>query len=152
MRDHLFDLVYDAKTRLSPVESRYRVIFEVPENEGSALDVLIPDPNWMAAALAGGILPPVETYIEDALKRVAWCAVNDPKHFMWELVGGATHPYAAPVGPMTEEEAVEYLIKKDLPLSVWIDHETANRPRFKIVYTEMVPSDRSYREAWEYAE
>ena len=33
------------------------------------------------------------------------------------------HPYAAPIPAMTEEEAIEYLIQKDIDPSVWRDYE-----------------------------
>ena len=52
-------------------------------------------------------------------------------------------------GPLTEKEAIEYLIMKDIPRNVWgQDH---NRPMFKIVTKDQVPSDRSFRNAWRLA-
>jgi hypothetical protein len=94
--------------------------------------VLCPDPNWMAAALEGGVLPPVDTYLRDQ-----GVADGEPKE----------HPYAAPIGPLSEEEAIEYLIQKDIPPQVWRDYK-GNRCIMKIVPVEMIPSDRSFRNAW----
>jgi hypothetical protein len=129
---HLWDRLAAAKDRLTPVQSKYRVVFEDPANPEAPAAVLVPDPNWMAAALAGGILPPIETYLRDR-------DVPDgqPKE----------HPYAAPIGPMTEEEAIEYLIQKDIPPHVWRD-DRGNRTILKIVPVEAVPSVRTYRNAW----
>jgi hypothetical protein len=57
------------------------------------------------------------------------------------------HPYAEPIGPMTEEEAIEYLIMKDIDPSIWRDYK-GNRIIMKIVPVELIPSDRSFRNAW----
>lgn len=129
---HLWDRLAEAKSRLEPVQSQYRVVFENPDDLDAPAAILVPDPNWMAAALAGGILPPIDTYLQDQ-------DVPDgqPKE----------HPYAAPIGPMTEEQAIEYLIQKDIPPQVWRDYK-GNRCIMKIVPVELIPSDRSFRNAW----
>ena len=129
---HLWDRLAEAKSRLAPVQSKYRVLFENPAEPDAPASVLVPDPNWMAAALAGNVLPPIDTYLRDR-------DVPDgqPKE----------HPYAEPVGAMTEEEAIEYLIKKDISPQVWRDYQ-GNRTIMKIVPVELIPSDRSFRNAW----
>ena len=130
MTHHLWDRLAEAKSHLTPVQSKYRVLFEDSQDEPAK--VLVPDPNWMAAALAGSILPPIDTYLRDR-------DVPDgqPKE----------HPYAEPIGPMTEEEAIEYLIMKDINPAVWRDYQ-GNRVVLKIVPVELIPSDRSFRNAW----
>ena len=129
---HLWDRLAEAKSRLAPVQSQYRVLFEDPTQPDAPAAVLVPDPNWMAAALEGNILPPIDTYLRDR-------DVPDgqPKE----------HPYAEPIGAMTEEEAIEYLIQKDIPPQVWRDYQ-GNRSIMKIVPVELIPSDRSFRNAW----
>jgi len=129
---HLWDRLSEAKTRLDPVQSKYRVLFEDPNAPDEPAKVLVPDPNWMACALDGDILPPIDTYIRDQ-------SVPDgqPKE----------HPYAEPVGAMTEEEAIEYLVMKDISPSIWRDYN-GNRTIMKIVPVELIPSDRSFRNAW----
>ena len=129
---HLWDRLAEAKTRLDPVQSKYRVLFEDPDTPDEPAKVLVPDPNFMAAALAGGVLPDIETY-----QRDRGVPDGQPKE----------HPYAEPIGAMTEEEAIEYLVQKDIDPSVWRDYE-GNRTILKIVPVEMVPSDRSFRNAW----
>jgi hypothetical protein len=130
MTQHLWDRLAEAKSHLTPVQSKYRVLFEDSQDEPAK--VLVPDPNWMAAALAGSILPPIDTYLRDR-------DVPDgqPKE----------HPYAEPIGPMTEEEAIEYLIMKDISPAVWRDYQ-GNRVVLKITPVELIPSDRSFRNAW----
>lgn len=148
---HLFDRLLDAKDRLTPVQSQYRVLFEDPAQPDAAACVLVPDPNWMAAALAGGILPPIETYLRDRQIEEAWNAANPPGTFRWSDHGGASHPYVDPIPAMTEEEAIEYLIMKDIPPRVWRDYK-GNRQIIKIVPVELIPSDRSFRNAWRVAQ
>ena len=129
---HLWDRLAEAKSRLKPVQSKYRVVFEDPATPDEAAKVLCPDPNWMACALEGNILPPIDTYQRDRL-------VPDGQQ--------KEHPYAKPIGPMTEEEAIEYLIMKDIDPSIWRDYN-GNRTIMKIVPVELVPSNRSFRNAW----
>ena len=129
---HLWDRLAEAKSRLAPVQSKYRVLFENPAEPDAPASVLVPDPNWMAAALAGNVLPPIDTYLRDQ---------NVPDGQPKE------HPYAKPVGPMTEEEAIEYLVKKDISPQVWREYN-GNRIIMKIVPVELIPSDRSFRNAW----
>lgn len=128
----LWDRLVDAKRRLKPVQSKYRVIYENPYLPDEPAQVLVPDPNWLACAIQGGILPPVDAYISDYS-----VSDDEPK----------SHPYVKPIGPMTEEEAIEYLVMKDIDPAVWRDYQ-GNRSIIKIVPVEMVPSDRTYRNAW----
>ena len=129
---HLWDRLAEAKSRLEPVQSKYRVLFENPAEPDAPASVLAPDPNWMAAALAGGVLPPIDAYQRDRS-----VADGQPKE----------HPYAEPIGPMTEEEAIEYLVMKDIPPQVWRDYK-GNRCIMKIVPVELIPTDRNFRNAW----
>jgi len=129
---HLWDRLAEAKSRLAPVQSKYRVLFEDPATPDEPAKVLVPDPNFMAAALAGNVLPPIDTYQRDRL-----VPDGQPKE----------HPYAEPIGAMTEEEAIEYLVQKDIDPAVWRDYQ-GNRTIMKIVPVEMIPSDRSFRNAW----
>lgn len=136
MTQHLWTRLLEAKARLKPVQSKYRVLFEDPREPDAPAKVLVPDPNFMAAALAGDILPPIDTYQRDRL-----VPDGEPKE----------HPYAEPIGAITEEEAVEYLVQKDIDPAVWRDYQ-GNRTILKIVPVEMIPSDRSFRNAWRIAQ
>jgi hypothetical protein len=129
---HLWDRLAEAKSRLTPVQSQYRVLFENPAEPDAPAAVLVPDPNWMAAALAGGVLPPIDTYLRDR-------DVPDGQ--------SKEHPFAEPIGAMSEEEAIEYLIQKDISPQIWRDYK-GNRCIMKIVPVELIPTDRSFRNAW----
>ncbi len=133
---HLWDRLAEAKSRLAPVQSKYRVLFEDPATPDEPAKVLVPEPNSMAAALAGNVLPPIDSYQRDRL-----VPDGQPKE----------HPYAEPIGAMSEEEAVEYLVMKDIDPAVWRDYN-GNRTIMKIVPVEMIPSDRSFRNAWRIAQ
>ena len=151
-KSHLFDRLHWAKENLDSVQSKYRVVFDNPIDLDAPACILVPDPNWLAAALNGSILPPIEAYLadQDTIERYI-LEGNDPQAFDWKKVGGAKHPYAKPIGPMTEEEAIEYLIMKDIPRHIW-DDERTNRPRFKITTVDKIFSNRTYRPAWKLKE
>lgn len=122
-----------AKDQLAPVQSDYRVVFEV--NLDSPASVLVPDPNWMACALHGHILPPVEVYHQletDENGRIT------NGHILHET---------APVGPMSEEEAIEYLIQKDVPAHVW-QQASGNAKKMVICRKNQLPASREWRNAW----
>ena len=59
---HLWDRLCWAKENLEGYQSEYRVVYEDSIDE--CAKILVPDPNWMACALQGGILPPVWVYWE----------------------------------------------------------------------------------------
>lgn len=49
---------------------------------------------------------------------------------------------------LTEEQATELLVMKDLPLEVWHPKVPRNRQLFYIIPREEVPRDRYFRDAW----
>lgn len=147
MTKHLWERLAEAKSRLAPVQSKYRVVFEDPSNPDAPAAILAPDPNWLAAALAGDILPPIEAYLTDQETIAEYEATHGSMEgFSWRD-HNPQHPYAEPTGPMTEEEAIEYLVQKDIHPRIWRDYRN-NRTILKIVPVEMIPTDRSHRNAW----
>ena len=61
---HLWDRLCWAKENLDGVQSDYRIVWEDVDKPDEPARITVPDPNWMACALQGGILPPVEVYWE----------------------------------------------------------------------------------------
>lgn len=57
MIPHLFDRLAAAKACLAPVQGRWRIVWEDPDEPDSPARITIPDPNWLAAAMAGDVLP-----------------------------------------------------------------------------------------------
>ena len=166
--DHLFERLIDARTRLDPVRSKYRVAFEDPDELDGTVRIMGPDLHWMAAARHGGILPVCEAYHKAVYKLTVQFPNDRPVSIYVRGIGldaarsGATRQGAkilseivvhAPwhtaerMGPMTEFEAIDYLIQKDMDYAVW--GAPSNRQRFKVVKVDDLPEDRSARNAWE---
>lgn len=119
----LSDRLKWAEGNLTPIETKYHILWEDPENFDRPTQVTQADPNWLAAALNGGVLPPVEAY------------------------GTELEQSMYPIGPMTEEQAIDYLIKKDIPPRVWRDYR-GNRQILRVVNVEAIPTDRTHRNSW----
>lgn len=134
----LFDRLGWAKENLEPYQSDYRVVYE--DNLDEPAKILVPDPNWMACALQGGILPPVWVYWE--LKKDE-AQPDFKKHTRGYLLHNTE-----PMPPMTEEEAIEYLIMKDVPEDVWRNWDEGNRPKMIICKKQQLPQTREWRNAW----
>ena len=137
---HLWERLHWAKDNLDGVQSDYRVVWEDPNEPDEPAKITIPDPNWLACALQGGILPPVEVYWE--LKKDE-AQPDFKKHTRGYLLHNTK-----PVDKMTEEEAIEYLIMKDVPESVWREWDTGNQPKMVICKKDQLPPTREWRNAW----
>tara|TARA_R100001198_G_scaffold96908_1_gene89566 strand:- start:2121 stop:2591 length:471 start_codon:yes stop_codon:yes gene_type:complete len=135
---HLFDRLRWAKENLMPVQSDYRVVYE--DNIDECCRILLPDPNWMACALAGGILPELWVYHELAKDEAQ-------PDFKKHTRGYLLHQ-TEPMGAITEQEAIEYLIVKDIPQYVWKNWDGSNRPKMVICLKEQLPQTRTWRNAW----
>ena len=131
-----------AKENLEPYQSDYRVVYEDSLDE--CAKILVPDPNWMACALQGGILPPVEVHWELAKDEAQ---PDFKKHTRGYLLHDTK-----PIDAMTEEQAIEYLIMKDVPQSVWQNWDTGNKPKMVICRKQQLPSTREWRNAWKISE
>jgi hypothetical protein len=135
---HLWDRLCWAKENLEGYQSEYRVVYE--DSVDDCAKILVPDPNWMAAAMQGGILPPVWVYWELAKDEAQ---PDFKKHTRGYLLHD-TEPMPA----MTEEEAIEYLIQKDIPQSVWQSWDEGNSPKMVICRKDQLPETRVWRNAW----
>jgi hypothetical protein len=128
--------------------AKYRVIYEDPDRPEEAARVLVPSDGWLKEAMSGN-LPPIWVYWQlqsDEEKAISEGRHNNFRHDPKKLALQDTAPR---IGPLTEEEAMEYLVMKDVPRRVWaVEH---NRPMFKIVKTEQIPSDRTWRNSWKLA-
>ena len=125
--------------------TQYRVIFDDPDHLDEPTKVLVPSDNWIKEAMEGN-LPPISVYWElqdDEQQAIAEGRHSQFQHDPEKLAAQYTAPR---IGPLTEQEALEYLIMKDLPRKCWAEQH--NRPMFKIVTVDKVPSDRTFRNAW----
>ena len=138
---HLWERLCWAKKYLEKVQSDIRVVYEDPEDMDKPAKILCPDSSWMACALQGGILPPVESYWELAKDEAQ-------PDFETHTRGYLLHN-TKPVDAMTEEQAIEYLIKKDIPKRVWSTWDEGNKPKMVICRTHQLPEHRQWRNAWQ---
>ena len=135
---HLLDRLGWSKENLEPVQSDYRVVYEDSVDE--CAKILVPDPNFMAACMNGGIIPKIENY---------WALAEDEAKpdFKKHIRGYLLHE-TEPMGAMTEKEAIEYLILKDCPSDVVANFDKGNRRNLVICKKEQLPSHRVWRNAW----
>ena len=99
---HLWERLAWAKENLEMVRSEYVIVWEDPNEPEKPAKITHPDPNWMACALQGGILPPVESY---------WELEKDEKTpgFVRHTRGRELLHDMKPIDAMTEKQAIEYL-------------------------------------------
>jgi len=157
----MFTRLHWASENLEPYQSKYVIVYEDPAYPDHPVCEVCVAPEWMTCALAGGILPAVEhqhnmklelttdhgekivtTFLEAQQirleKRITGEKVIDYKEYL----------LPEPIGPMTEEEAIEYILKKDVPARVWHPDYKYNRQMYRIVTREDIPVDQTYRNAW----
>lgn len=124
----------------------YRIVFDDPDKLDEPTKILVPSPQWMEIAMSGG-LPPIWVYWQlqdDEQRAIAEGRHSTFKHDPERLALQYTAPR---IGPLTEEEAIEYLVMKDIPRRVWAEEH--NRPMFRVVKKDAIPTDRTFRNAWE---
>tara|TARA_R110000824_G_scaffold132271_9_gene294679 strand:+ start:28 stop:522 length:495 start_codon:yes stop_codon:yes gene_type:complete len=149
-KEDYFERMCKAKQELEPVIPQYCIVFEDPADLDAPVTVTTPAPAWLAMALAGGYLPPIESYLRDRAVEKAWIKANPDKDFNWKDAGGATHPHAVPIAAMTEKKSMEYLLMMAVPRHIWED--TSNRTRYRITKRSMIPNNnRVHRNAWRLA-
>lgn len=124
-------------------QPKYAIVWEDPNDIDGPMRITVPSPTWLAMAIHGGILPPVEAYWE------LYKDQGEPD-FTHHTRGYLLHD-TKPCDPMTEEEAMEYLIMKDIPPHVWHNYK-GNRQILRIVPRSLIPTNREYRNAWRLAQ
>lgn len=162
---HLWNRLVWAKENLLKRQPKYCVVWEDPDDLDQPMKITTPDPNWLAAALNGGVLPKVERYneivfgcfegndpepkatyvgIHSERNAAKWCTLGEDRSY--RIVDYSSIHGSEPEGPLTEEEALEYIVQKDVPQHVWA--ERRNRQTFRIVPRSSIPKDRTDRNAW----
>lgn len=152
---HLHDRISWAAENLERVETDKVVVIETdPESQAG---LLVPAPEWMACALFGGLLPPVEVYhaleFDDGspvLNR-SFHGVDPSQDGLTVRNGHLLH-LTPPIAPMSEDEAIEYLVLKDAPREVWDADKRSNSARFAICSRDQIPPERTFRNAWRMAD
>lgn len=162
---HLWNRLVWAKDNLQKQQPEFCIAWEDPEDLEAPMKVTTPDPNWLAAALNGGVLPKVKEYhnvvfggfegnnkepevtvvgIHNERVIAGWAREETDRHY--KIIDYSCVHDSEPEGPLTEQEALEYIVQKDIPFRVW--GQTYNRPKFRIVKRSAIPTDRTDRNAW----
>jgi len=149
----------DWARQLPPVQPSYCIAWEDPANPDAPVAITTPSPQWLAMAMHGWLLPPLEAYhhlplrltLHDGRKVDAIEIEAQEYRRSGAVVREEVLPHhrlhtADPVGPMTEREAMDYLLRKDVPARVWaVPH---NRPMYRFVLRSQTPTNRATRNAW----
>lgn len=131
-------------------ETEYRVVYDDPDGLDEPTKVLYPAPEWMYIAMTEGV-PSIANFWEMEDEETACQEVrgltpptfrHKDEHMRKQEVNIS--------GPLTEQQAIEYLCMKDLPRKCWSQQH--NRPMFKIVKASQIPRDRTFRNAWKMIE
>lgn len=115
-----------ANENLKPRPTDKRVAFQ-PDPSKPA-QIMHPAPRWMAAAMHGNILPPVEAYLYADLPQL--------------------QDLLKPLPRMTEDQAIEYLIVKDFVAKYpeAFAGGSVNRRVLAVTTEDRLPTD--FRNAW----
>ena len=132
------DRLAKAREELQPFYSDYRVVYE--DNVDEPVKIMKPDAHAMAALMAGNVFPPIWTFWE--LQKDA-SQPDFKKHTRGYLLHDTPRE-----GPKTEEEALEFIIMKDVPQHVWRVYNEGNRPKMVICRKQQLPQTREWRNAW----
>ena len=139
----LIDRINWAKSNLKPHRTEYVVVYEDVDMDCAA--VLHPDPNCMAALMHGGIMPPawVKLQLKEDEQRPDFTSHHDFNgHLLHET---------EPMGPLTEEQAIEWLVQVDIPRHIWETWNDGNQPKMVICRKSQLPPTREWRNAWRIA-
>ena len=134
---------------LKDFKAQYAVLFNDPDNLEDPAKIMYPADYFIKQAMIGE-LPPVSVFLQLRLDEEAWNEVNEGTGFEHDEEKWKMQFTAPNIEPLTEEEAMEYLVIKDLPTKVW--SKKHNRPMFKIIRKSEISADRTFRNAWEMTE
>lgn len=139
----LIDRIEWARSNLKPHQTEYVVVYEGLDMGCAA--VMHPDPHCMASLMHGGIMPPAWVKLQLAEDEAS------PDFTRHRDFNGHLLHDTEPMGPLTEEEAIEHLIQTDIPPHIWRNWNDGNRPKLVICRKNQLPSARRWRNAWRLA-
>ena len=141
----LIDRIDWARQNLKRHDTEYCVVYEDLDNECAS--IMHPDPHCMAMLMHGNLMPPA--WVKLKLKEDA----NKPDFVDHRSIGNDKLLHETkPIGPLTEEEASEYLITTDIPRDVWENWNVGNRPKMVVCTKKQLPQTREWRNAWRIAD
>ena len=140
----LIDRIEWARQNLKRHDTEYCVVYEDIDMDCAA--VMHPDPHCMAMLMYGNLMPPawVKLKLREDGERSDFV---DHKSLGNDKLLHDTPP----IGALTEEEAIEYLIYTDIPRRIWETWNEGNRPKLVVCKKTQLPS-REWRSAWRIAD
>jgi hypothetical protein len=154
---HHWRRIEQSINRIDSQQVEHCIPFE--ENPDQTMKVLHPSPRFISELMAGGIHPPIDAVHNQKLLLIAksgkykvvsklnapeWRKENGPIEH--EIVVDNRRSHTETERALSYEEAIEYCIKKDIPMSVWGIRN--NKPKFAIVERSVMPTDRTHRNNW----
>lgn len=133
-----------AHHNLGKYETEYCVVYEDLDMECAS--VMHPSPRFMSMLMHGHLVPPawVKLQLKEDEKRPDFTSHSDFNgHLLHET---------EPMGPLTEEQAIEYLIQTDIPRSVWENWDSGNKPKMVICKKSQLPKTKQWRNTWRIAD
>lgn len=139
----LIDRLRKSRQHLPPFKTDYCVVYE--DIDMNCCVVMHPSSHAMSALMAGGIFPPVWVYWELAKDEA------EPDFTRHSEGRGYLLHETPREGPKTEEEAIHYLIMKDVPQHIWRNYNKSNSVKMKICRKNQLPQSREFRDSWRVA-
>lgn len=156
---HYWQRIAASREKVQPVNCEYVGVWEDPLSPDQPLKVTSPSGRCLGELMAGGIHPSIEAHWGAQVLLVS----QDGRHAVVEqidapkmrrelapLVGEWVVDYrrchAETMGPLTLTQAVEWVMKKDVPNYVW--GVKRNRPYFAIIRRDQLPKSRAFRKCW----
>jgi len=140
----LIDRIDWARQNLKPHQTEYCVVYE--DIDMDTVSVMHPDPHCMAMLMHGHLMPPAWVKLqlkEDEQRPNFTCHSDFNGHLLHET---------EPMGPLTEEQAIEHLVQTDIPKHIWENWDGGNKPKMVICRKSQLPATREWRDAWTISE
>jgi len=141
----LIDRIEWARQNLKRHDTEYCVVYEDVDNDCAS--IMYPDPHTMAMLMHGHLMPPlwVKLKLREDSRRPDFVSHK-------EMGNDKLLHDTKPIGPLTEEQAVEYLVCTDIPRSIWENWNKGNRQTMVICSMKQLPQTREWRNAWRIAD
>ena len=166
---HAWQRLTSERSTIKMVEPQWAAMWECPYEDGGGAPMKVTNPSGrcLGELVRGGIHCPIEAHWESKILVIA----KDGQYTVVRQIdaeevrikmrinnGGIANEFVVDYrrphneigGPMSVQEAHEYIFAKDVPQYVWGRERKYNKPKFCIVPYTMVPAEdkRHLRNAW----
>lgn len=160
---HYWQRIAASRHFVEPVDVPYVGAWHDPFEAAAPMKVTTPSGRCISELMKGGIHPPLEAHLGAKILLVAksgkydvvdqidapeWRQRHGEIVNEWIVDYRRCHAETAP--PMGLEDAIEYVLMKDVPHYVW--GTKRNRRMFAVMDRSRIPKDRRLRNAWKLEE